>query len=102
MAAPESSESARFTRDTNLERQALDIVWGWAPDTGVWEAPTNPRPHFSNKDVLCKIYVITQPGEESGNKPAAVGFLEDFLPVLDKVLFAPVVDKGDADSKKND
>ncbi len=90
--------SAHFTREMNLEKQALDILWAWAPDSGDWEAPTNPRPHFSNKDALCKLYVITQPGDESGNKPAAIAFLEDYLPVLHKVLFAPVDDKAESGS----
>jgi hypothetical protein len=77
--------SSRFTREANLETQALDIVWGWAADDGVWQAPTSPRPHFSNKNALYKLYLITAPGAESD----AQQFLKDFLPVLDKVLFAP-------------
>jgi hypothetical protein len=78
--------SSRFTRDMNLEQQALDIVWGWAGDDGVWQAPTNPRPHFSNKNALYKLYLITEPGSDAD----ANEFLEAFLPVLDQRLFAPV------------
>jgi hypothetical protein len=80
---------AHFTRELDLHEQALHICWGWAPDDSVWQAPTNPRPHFSNKNALYKIYVITRPGEQSDNKPTADAFLEEFLPVLDKSLFAP-------------
>ena len=83
--------SSRFTREANLERQALDIVWGWAADDGVWQAPTSPRPHFSNKNALYKIYLITAPGAESD----AELFLKDFLPVLDKRLFTPVEPKNE-------
>jgi peptidoglycan/xylan/chitin deacetylase (PgdA/CDA1 family) len=89
--------SSHFTRDLNLERQGLDIFWSWSPDTGNWEAPTNPRPHFSNKNALYKLYVITQPGEQSGNKAATEAFLEDFLPVLDKILFVPAEPKSPGD-----
>jgi hypothetical protein len=80
---------AQFTRDTELGLQKLDVLWSWAPDDGNWQAPTNPRPHFSNKNALYKIYVIAQPGTEVDNRLAADVFLEAFLVELDKLLFAP-------------
>jgi hypothetical protein len=83
--------SSRFTRVANLEQQALDIVWAWAADEGVWQAPTSPRPHFSNKSALYKIYVITQPGAEGD----ADAFLKEFLPILDEVLFRPAETKSE-------
>ncbi|MEX2141399.1 MAG: exosortase-associated EpsI family protein [Pirellulales bacterium] len=81
--------SSRFSREENLEQQALDVVWAWAADDGVWQAPTSPRPHFSNRNALYKIYLITAPGADSD----AESFLKDFLPVLDKQLFTPVKPK---------
>ena len=77
--------SSRFTREVNLEQQALDIIWAWAADEGAWQAPTSPRPHFSNKSALYKIYVITPPGSEGD----AEAFLKEYLSILDKVLFQP-------------
>jgi hypothetical protein len=79
---------AQFTREVDLIKETLDIFWSWAPDDGNWQAPTNPRPHFSNKNALYKLYVITTPGAKSENKGATDAFLEDFLPLLDKKLFA--------------
>jgi hypothetical protein len=80
---------AQFTRDTELGTQRLEVLWSWAPDDGIWQAPTNPRPHFSNKNALYKIYVIAQPGTEVENRLAADVFLEGFLVELDKLLFKP-------------
>jgi hypothetical protein len=81
--------SSRFTRQENLETQALDIVWAWAADDGIWQAPTSPRPHFSSENALYKIYLMTPPGAEAD----ADQFLKDFLPVLDKALFTPAEPK---------
>jgi hypothetical protein len=81
---------ALFTREAELGSQKLEVLWSWAPDDGNWEAPTNPRPHFSNKNALYKLYVIAQPGTEIDNRPAAEVFLESFLVELDKLLFAPL------------
>jgi hypothetical protein len=80
---------AQFTRDTELGAQKLEVLWSWSPDDGNWQAPTNPRPHFSNKDALFKIYVISQPGTEVDNRLASDVFLESFLVELNKLLFAP-------------
>jgi hypothetical protein len=87
---------ARFTRTQGYEREELDILWSWAPDDGNWLAPTNPRPQFSNKDSLYKMYLITAPGAQIDNKPAADVFLDDFLPLLDERLFG--VDKSQDES----
>jgi hypothetical protein len=81
---------AQFTRDTELGTQKLEVLWSWAPDDGSWQAPTNPRPHFSNKNALYKIYVISQPGTEVENRLAADVFLESFLVELNKRLFKPI------------
>jgi hypothetical protein len=81
---------AQFTRDTEVGAQKLEVLWSWAPDDGNWQAPTNPRPHFSNKNALYKLYVIAQPGLEVDNRLAADVFLEKFLVELDKQLFAPI------------
>jgi hypothetical protein len=86
--------SSQFTREANLDRVALNIVWGWAADDGVWQAPTSPRPHFSNKNALYKIYLISSPGAEADTEQ----FLKDFLPVLDERLFTPVETKAEAET----
>jgi hypothetical protein len=78
---------SRFTRTAGIQEEAQDILWSWAPDDGNWQAPTNPRPHFSNKNALYKLYVFSVPGAHSDNKAAADAFLEEFLPVLDERLF---------------
>lgn len=83
--------SSHFTREINLERQGLYIVWAWAADDGAWLAPTNPRMSFSSKNALYKLYVIAAPGAES----STTEFLKDFFPVLDKVLFTPAEPKAE-------
>jgi hypothetical protein len=76
---------SRFTPTEGFDQPGVSVYWSWAADDGFWQAPSNPRPHFSNKDALYKLYVITAPGEEA----VADQFLADFLPVLDKLLFKP-------------
>lgn len=82
--------AAQFTRDTDVGEQKLEVLWSWAPDNGNWEAPTNPRPHFSNKNALYKLYVIAQPGTKVEDRLAAEVFLETFLVEINKLLFAPI------------
>jgi hypothetical protein len=86
---------AQFTREADLGTQKLEVLWSWAPDDGSWQAPTNPRPHFSNKNALYKIYVIAPPGAEVENRPAAEVFLESFLVELNKLLFTPIEPEAD-------
>jgi hypothetical protein len=78
---------SRFTRDNSLNREELDILWAWTGEGGQWEAPSNPRPHFSDKNALYKLYLISHPGTTIGPEPASHVFLKEFLPILDKVLF---------------
>jgi hypothetical protein len=79
--------AATFNREAMLQRESLDIAWAWAPGDGLWQAPTNPRPHFSDKDALFKLYVITRLDAQSNNQQASEAFLAEFLPLIDKILF---------------
>ena len=88
--------AAPFSRTTLLQEESLDIAWAWAPAEGPWQAPTNPRPHFSDKDSLYKLYVITRLDEERTTQGASEAFLTDFLPILDKLLFEPAAREADA------
>jgi hypothetical protein len=89
---------ARFTRSAGFQQEDQDILWSWAPDDGNWQAPTNPRPHFSNKNALFKLYVFSAPGEQPENKLAVDEFLDDFLPILDERLFKPAATPSESDA----
>ena len=68
---------------------ALRIFWAWKGSAG-WLAPEHPRWEFSNQSALCKLYVVRETGRAIVNPEAdpCNGFLEVFLPELDRLVFS--------------
>ncbi len=83
-------QSALFRKPKELVPSSLRILWSWNAGDG-WETPANPRLSFARRDALCKLYVISQVGNEGGagvdSLAAQREFLDLLLPVLDSGLF---------------
>jgi hypothetical protein len=76
------------TRVTDETR--LRIFWSWNHGHG-WNASEDARIQFARQPVLFKLYVIRDLAALN-EKPAddpTLGFMEVFLPELDRALFAP-------------
>jgi hypothetical protein len=61
---------------------------------GEWEAPTNPRPHFSGAPWLFGVSLVLRGGQITDETARTIGinFLQEFLPKLDEELFAKMRD----------
>jgi hypothetical protein len=64
----------------------LRVMHGWNDGSG-WKAPDHPRFTFSAKPLLYKLQVSTF-ADDSESQAGLERFLADFLPLLDKSLFA--------------
>jgi hypothetical protein len=64
----------------------LRVVHGWNDGHG-WQAPDHPRFTFSAAPLLYKLQVSTF-ADDAQSQAGLERFLSDFLPVLDKTLFA--------------
>jgi Protein of unknown function (DUF3485) len=65
----------------------LRIFWTWSVN-GSWRAPSSPRWTFAAEPYLYKLYVVHASTGNSSRDSAAVDFLEQLLPTLEKSLFA--------------
>jgi Protein of unknown function (DUF3485) len=80
--------SERYQKDGAAIPEQLQIYYAWNTGKG-WVAVDNARLHFASARTLYKLYVVrTLPrlDEPAENDPIP-GFLEQFLPELDRCLF---------------
>ena len=83
--------SIRVAKEDPLQPGELNIVYGWFAN-GKWSAPENDaRFSFAEFPVLYKLYTIredtrTSTGRSVDTSDPSVKFLQDFLPVLQKIL----------------
>lgn len=82
--------TARFTKETSVDRDDIRIFWGFTDD-GNWQGPKMPKPAFAGRTALYKMYLITHidgktVGIDVDSNPTN-GFVRDFLPVVNKALF---------------
>jgi len=80
--------SAKFIKRGAASSIALRVFWAWDGE-GAWRAPNNPRLNFARFKALYKLYVIHETTSSDRGRDAAIcrGFLEHFVPELDKALF---------------
>jgi hypothetical protein len=81
--------AGKFRKPDAVAAPGLRIFWGWNA-SGAWQAPDYPRLAFARYPALYKLYIVrelTSPGETLDEDPT-VGFLQEFLPVADRALFA--------------
>ena len=84
--SPEFADGLFFKEESGNVQQ-LRILWSFS-DGITWQGPTEARTALAGKNALYKIYVIGPGLEESSDrKAAAVRFLQDAIPTLQKVLF---------------
>jgi hypothetical protein len=67
----------------------LRIFWTFTDD-GVWQGPSSPKPVFGARDAMFKAYFITKAPlrNEAPEDSPTCDFVKEFMPVLNKVLFA--------------
>jgi hypothetical protein len=87
---------AQFQKE-GTSPETLRIFWSWN-GAGKWHAADSPRVHFARHAALYKLYVIRSlaRGDEGLNDDPAAEFLNQFLPVAQRALFASA--EGRADS----
>lgn len=86
---PAIFQTAIAQRDAPTGVLRLRVLWGWNDSQG-WDAPDHARWKYAASPALWKLYIVHEltetdvpASEDSGKK-----FLEHFLPVIDRVLFA--------------
>ncbi len=67
----------------------LRIFWSWNTPKG-WSAPEDARWQFASEPTLCKLYVVRETGGAAvePDRDPCKDFLDLFLPVLDRAVFA--------------
>ena len=81
--------TARFCKQEGGQISNLRILWSWT-SSGVWQAADNPRKTFAAKPALFKLYIGRPMALESEplDTDPCNEFIRDFLPELQKALFA--------------
>jgi hypothetical protein len=79
--------------------EVIRIFWSWN-GAGKWQAADSPRLQFARHTALYKLYVIRSLGraDEGLADDPALDFLEQFLPAVERALFAPAPGTGGSDS----
>jgi hypothetical protein len=79
--------TARFRKENTEGVNRLRIFWSYSDD-GKWVGPSWPKTHFAGKPALCKVYLITNIGEEEDvvDSPS-IEFAKTFLPILNEDMF---------------
>jgi len=79
---------ADFENRESFPPQRLRVYWSWNA-TGTWTVPDNPRLAFASRSILYKLYLVarTSEGLEPSSDSAAIEFLRQLLPELDRALF---------------
>lgn len=80
-----SLNRATFLQPDSSLQETVRVFWGWSTD-GRWDVPANPRLAFRGQPALYKLYVIDRSADSAHPIPQAESFLEEALPVLQRVL----------------
>ena len=81
--------TADFERQESFPPERLRVYWSWNA-TGIWSVPANPRLAFASRPLLYKLYLairVTEGLERSADK-SATEFLQEFLPEIERTIFA--------------
>jgi hypothetical protein len=81
--------TALFRKDRASASLPLRVSWSWNAK-GRWRVPANPRLSFAPNASLYKLYVVRemQSTDDQHEKESSRIFLRQFLPELQKALFA--------------
>ena len=81
---------ALFKKDTATETSHLRILWTYCVD-GTWKSPRLAKYTYGGENAMYKMYLIrsVQSGVPDIGDDPTVAFAKDFIPVLNKALFAP-------------
>ena len=79
--------TATFRKEDKDRRSRLRIFWTFSDD-GKWRGPRMPKPAFAGRSALYKMYLITElnHGIVTDDEPQ-IGFVRDFVPILNQILF---------------
>ncbi len=85
--------TARFNKPLGVSND-LRLFWAWNDGNG-WQAPSSPRWQFRRAAFLYKLYIVhPTSAQQALNDELGAEFLPRFLPVADKILFAPLARTG--------
>jgi len=82
-------KAATFAKTRPTGAEFLQVYWAWNADSG-WQAPAQPRLAFGGQPALYKLYVVcpfSEVGQKQEVEEICRGFLQAFLPELQKALF---------------
>jgi len=81
--------TSKFVKRTATVQTNLRLFWCWSGQ-GAWTAPANPRLSFAALPALYKLYVSHEMSREDERveEDAGLGFMQQFLPELQKALFS--------------
>jgi hypothetical protein len=93
--------TATFRKEDTEGVNRRRVFWTYSDD-GKWLGPSSAKTYFAGKLALCKVYLITNIGEEEavGDSPS-IKFAKTFLPILNESMFtesAEVVQVAQSDS----
>ncbi len=94
----------RFRKSFSILPQDLRIFWTFSGD-GEWVSPSVPKYSLSHFPALYKLYANTPLHGDQRTAPedsAAVPFLREFMPILNKTLFPPKSEGEAAKSEKSE
>jgi hypothetical protein len=83
--------SAEAIKKTATNETRLRLYWGWNAGKG-WTASDDPRVEFARYPVLHKLYVLRElsgPSEPAAKVDPCLGFMDEFMPKLERALFGP-------------
>jgi hypothetical protein len=82
-------QHAKFQKSEGGVLKALSVLWAWSP-SGKWLAPANPRVTYARQHALYKLYVVRDVAATTENAASdpSLEFIHEFLPELNRVLFA--------------
>jgi hypothetical protein len=90
----------RFRKTFSILPQDLRIFWTFSGD-GEWVSPSVPKYSLSHFPALYKLYANTPLRGDQRTRPedsAAVPFLREFMPILNKTLFPPKSEDAKSDT----
>jgi hypothetical protein len=83
-----------FRRADTAAPTGVKVYWAWRTGKpgSVWEASANPRYEYAASPALYKVYVVRDmdmPERSPVADEVVPQFIEELMPVLDRVVFAP-------------
>ena len=90
-AMPAEFITTTFLRSALQLNEHLRIFWTFS-DNGAWAGPSGVKAHFAGRPALYKLYLITAilDGDRDVETSPSKHFAEEFMPVLNDVLFPQV------------